>query len=158
MTADGKKIAHEAAILAEPVISNLGMEMVDAEFKFENGRWILRIYIDKKGGVTLDDCVVVNRELEGLLDAKDIIDRQYVLEVSSPGLNRPLKKGSDFINSIGKKVRLRTKNQINKRRNFTGRIISAEQGWIKLSLEDDNFIELSLEEVEKARLKYEFNN
>jgi len=85
-------IIHEVFELAESLLHETIMEVVDVEFLFERGRWLLRIYIDKEGGVTLDDCALVSRELGDLIEAKSIINYPYVLEVSSPGLNRPLKR------------------------------------------------------------------
>ena len=91
MISESRRIAHEVSSVAEPLLDSRGMEMVETEFLSEKGRWILRVFIDREGGVTLDDCAGVSRELGDLIEAKNIIDYPYVLEVSSPGLNRPLK-------------------------------------------------------------------
>ena len=152
-----KKIINEVSPLAEGLLHESGMEMVDLEFQFESGRWTLRIFIDKEGGVTVDDCANVNKELGDLIEAKNIIDYPYVLEISSPGLNRPLKKEGDFIRSIGKMVRLRLSRPINKRRKFTGRLTNVREGMISLLVDDGSLVELPLKEIDKARLKYEFN-
>lgn len=153
-----KRIVSEVSALAEGLVGEYSMEVVDVEFKFEGRRWVLRVYIDKEGGVTVDDCVSVSRELGHLIEAKDIIDCQYVLEVSSPGLDRPLKKERDFIRSVGKMVRLKTSRPINKRRNFTGRLTNVSEGIISLLVDNDNLVQLPLEEIDKARLEYEFSN
>ncbi|MFB0521463.1 MAG: ribosome maturation factor RimP [Desulfatiglandales bacterium] len=155
---EAKRVINEVSDLAEGLLTEYGMEMVDVEFRFEGGRWTLRIFIDKEGGVTVDDCASVNRELGDLIEAKNIIDYHYVLEISSPGLNRPLKKESDFIRSIGKMVTLRMSRPINKRKNFTGRLTNVREGIISLLVDEDNLVELPLEEIDRARLKYEFSN
>ena len=85
--------------LLMPIMEANGFELVDVEYVKEAGNWYLRAYIDKPGGITVDDCEVVNRELGDLLDRDDFIDDSYILEVSSPGLGRPLKKERDFIRS-----------------------------------------------------------
>ncbi|MBW1612876.1 MAG: ribosome maturation factor RimP [Deltaproteobacteria bacterium] len=153
-----KRIVNEVSLLVEPLLSGFGMEMVDVEFQFERGRWILRVFIDKQGGVTIDDCASISRELGDLIEAENIINLSYVLEVSSPGLNRPLRKEDDFIRSIGKMVQLKMSRPINKRRNFAGRLTNVRKGMISLVLEDNNLVELPLTEIDKARLKYEFDN
>ena len=157
MKSKSKRIVHEVWPFAEPLLHSWGLELVDVEFVFETGRWVLRIYMDKEEGVSLEDCAEVSRELGDLIDAEDIIDFPYVLEVSSPGLNRPLKKEHDFVRSIGKLVELTTTQRIDNRRNFTGRLTDVKAGIVSLSLDDNHLVELPLRDVEKARLKYEFN-
>ena len=83
--------------LLEPIVAERGLELVDLEFVKEGANWYLRVYIDKEGGVSIDDCEAVSRALEAKLDEKDPIEQAYVLEVSSPGIDRPLKKDADFI-------------------------------------------------------------
>jgi ribosome maturation factor RimP len=153
-----KRIVDKVSQLVEPVVHEFGMEIVDVEFRPERGRWILRVFIDKEGGITVDDCASVSRELGDLIEAEDIIDYPYVLEISSPGLNRPLRKESDFIRAIGKMVRLKMSRPINRRRNFTGRLANVREGVISLLVDENNLVELPLKEIDKARLKYEFNN
>lgn len=153
-----KRIVNEVSHLVEPLLHEVGLEMVDVEFHFERGRWILRVFIDKEGGVTLDDCADVSRELGDLIEAENIIDYPHVLEISSPGLNRPLRKESDFMHSIGKMVRLKMSRPINRRRNFTGRLATVREGMISLVVDENNLVELPLKEIDKARLKYEFDN
>ena len=88
--------------LIEPVVTELGFELVDVEYVKEGGTWYLRAYIDKPGGITVDDCEAVSRRFSDILDEKDYIEDAYVFEVSSPGLGRPLKKEKDFARSIGR--------------------------------------------------------
>ncbi len=155
---EAKRIVDEVSLLAEGLLSEYGMEVVDVEFRFEGGRRVLRVFIDKEGGVTLGDCASISRELGDLIEAKDMIDCQYVLEISSPGLNRPLKKERDFVRSIGKMVKLKMSRPINNRRNFTGRLHNVRDGTISILVDDDNLVELPLKEVDKARVAYEFNH
>jgi len=153
-----KRIVNEVSLLADPLLHEFGMEMVDVEFQFERGRWTLRVFINKKEGITVDDCASVSRELGDLIEAENIISFSYVLEVSSPGLNRPLKKEDDFIHSIGKMLTLKMSRPINKQKNFAGCIANVKEGVISLLMNDNNLVELPINEIDKARLKYEFDN
>ena len=95
---------QKAEELITPIVEANGFELVDVEYVKEGGTWYLRAYIDKPGGIMVDDCEVVSRELSDILDEKDFIDEAYILEVSSPGLGRPLKKEKDFARSLGEEV------------------------------------------------------
>ena len=94
------KITDTVTALAKPVVESLGCSLWDVEYVREGSDYILRVYIDKEGGFTVDDCEMVSRRLSDWLDKEDFIDDSYILEVSSPGLGRPLKKEKDFINSL----------------------------------------------------------
>ncbi len=102
--------------LAEPLAASLGLELAEVEYKQEGARMVLRLFIDREGGVTLDDCAAVSRELAEILDVEDFIQSRYTLEVSSPGLNRPLKKPSDYERFTGRLVKIRTFELANGRR------------------------------------------
>jgi ribosome maturation factor RimP len=145
--------------LVEPVVTGQGYELVDVEFKNELGAWILRVYIDKPGSeerVGLDDCASVSRELSAVLDVDDTIEGHYSLEVSSPGLNRPLKKESDFARFVGKKAKIRTRHPIGEsRRNFSGTLVAVAGGTVKIDV-GDQVCEVPVDAVEKANLVYEF--
>jgi ribosome maturation factor RimP len=143
--------------LVEPILLDMGFELIDVEYLSLDGRWILRLYIDKEGGVAIDDCVRVSHELEDLIEVKDIINHEYVLEVSSPGLNRPLKREKDYLRVIGENIRVRSVKPIEGQRNFTGRLRGFHEGTICLETES-RVIELPLDEVEKSNLVYDFNN
>ena len=149
-------IADQIISLAEPILDEMGFELVDAEYLSEHGRWVLRLYIDKTDGITVDDCARVSREVEGIIDIKDIINNEYVLEVSSPGLNRPLKKEKDFIRVIGKKIRVRMRNPVDGRKNYSGRLKKYKDRDIYLEV-DGELMALSRQDIEKANLVYEFN-
>ncbi|MBW1827875.1 MAG: ribosome maturation factor RimP [Deltaproteobacteria bacterium] len=140
---------------ATPVLDEMGFELVDIECLSQYGRWVLRIYADKEGGITLDECARVSREVGNLLDVKDIIPNEYVLEVSSPGLNRPLKKEKDFERAIGKNVKIKMVAPINGRRRFTGDLKKVVQGTVYLEIDNDLFA-LSWKDIEKANLVYDF--
>jgi len=141
--------------LVSPVLDEMGFELVDIECFSQYGRWVLRIYVDKEGGITLDECARVSREVGNLMDVKDISPHGYVLEVSSPGLNRPLKKEKDFERAIGKKVKIKMFAPINGRRRFTGYLKEVKQGNVSLEI-DNNLFALSRKDIEKANLVYDF--
>ncbi|MCP4682668.1 MAG: ribosome maturation factor RimP [Desulfobacterales bacterium] len=141
--------------LIMPVLDEIGFELVDIEYLSGRGRWILRIYVDKTGGITLDDCARVSREIGDLIDIKDIINHKYVLEVSSPGLDRPLRKEADFFKAIGKKVKVKMLMPIKGRRNFTGYLKDFQQKTLYLEVEN-KIVELPHRDVKKAKILYEF--
>jgi len=95
------------------MLYDMGYELVEVEYLSTYGRWVLRLYIDKGNGVTIDDCADVSRELGDIIDIKEIIDHEYVLEVSSPGLNRPLRREKDFIRAVGSRIKLKMKQAVN---------------------------------------------
>jgi ribosome maturation factor RimP len=105
--------------IANPLAAELGYELVDVEFKKENIGWVLTVFIDKQGGVTVDDCETFSRQLDSLLDEKDPIPQAYFLSVSSPGLDRPLKKNSDFARNLGKKIVARCFAPVEGKKEFT---------------------------------------
>ena len=147
--------------LAEPLTASLGLELAEVEYKQEGGRMVLRLFIDREGGVTLDDCAAVNRELAEILDVEDFIQSRYTLEVSSPGLNRPLKKPSDYERFSGRLVKIRTYELLtddagNKRKTFTGELLGLEGGIVRLKLNEGQTAGIPLEKVAKANLEFEF--
>lgn len=148
-------IADRVKEIAGPIIASLGMELVEAEAITEHGRRILRIYIDKQGGVTLDDCADVSRELGVALDVTDPISDRYVLEVSSPGLDRPLFREGDYIRFAGRKARLRTKLPVEGRKNFKATIVGAKDGLATVRDADGREWVLEIANIEKARLEIE---
>ena len=104
--------------LITPILDRMKFELVDVEYVKEGGTWYLRAYIDKEGGITVNDCEAVAREMNEILDREDFVEDSYVFEVSSPGLGRPLKKEKDYIRSMGKEVEIRTYRAINREKNF----------------------------------------
>lgn len=121
-----------------PVLKENGFELVDVEYVREVGVWYLRAYIDKEGGITVDDCEKVSRKLGEWLDKGDFIEDAYILEVSSPGLGRPLKKEKDFIRNAGKEVEIKLYKALNKQKEFTGIMQSFDENTVTITLEDGN--------------------
>jgi ribosome maturation factor RimP len=153
---EAEKIVDAVSRRAETLLPEFGMEMVDVEFRFERGGWTLRVFIDKEGGVTVDDCASVSRQLGDLIEADDIIEHAYVLEVSSPGLDRPLRKERDFLRSMGKLIKIEMARPVNKRRNFTGRLAQVKDGTVHILVDDTDLFELPIEGIKKATIKHEF--
>jgi ribosome maturation factor RimP len=139
----------------EPVLTSYGVELVDIEYQRERSGWVLRIYLDKEGGITLDDCSQISKEVGELIEVNDLIDHYYTLEVSSPGLNRPLKREKDFIRSIGKLIRVRTKETIEGQKNFMGELLSYRDDAIVLGIEGKEKV-IPFHLVLKANLEYQF--
>jgi len=142
--------------LAQPIVEGEGLELVELEFQREQGGWVLRLYIDKEGGVSLDDCEVVSHQLGDLLDVEDLIDHPYSLEVSSPGLDRPLSKETDWHRFAGRAVRITTYQPVDGRRKFVGRLLGYRDGRVILQRDDGSVMEIPYTTVAKARLEVEF--
>jgi ribosome maturation factor RimP len=135
----------------EPILEPEGMELVELECKPERGRLVLRLYIDRPGGITLDDCEMVSRQVGAFLDMEDPFNRPYTLEVSSPGINRVLRKEKDFNLYAGAPVRIRTRRKIGGRRNFSGIIEGARDARILIRIGDE-LVEIGADDLEKAHL------
>jgi ribosome maturation factor RimP len=147
--------------LAAPLAASLGLELADVEFTQEGRQMVLRIYIDREGGVTLDDCSDVSRELAEILDVEDFIPGHYTLEVSSPGLNRTLKKPSDFERYTGRLVKVRTFEPLaddagNMRKTFLGELLGLSDSIVRLKLKEGQSASIPLGKVAKANLEFEF--
>ncbi len=154
-------VVSKVAELADPLFASLGMELVEVEYRREGREMVLRLYIDREGGVSLDDCAAASRELSAVLDVEDFIPGHYTLEVSSPGLNRPLKKESDYRKYQGRLVKVRTFELLaddagNKRKTFTGELIGLEDGVVRLKLTEGQTAGIPLEKIAKANLEFEF--
>lgn len=142
--------------LISPIIEQNQFELVDVEYVKEGGTWYLRAYIDKPGGITVDDCEVVSHALSDLLDKHDFIEDAYVLEVSSPGLGRPLKKEKDFARSIGEEVDVRTFRAISHQKEFTGILRDYDKEKIVLEMEDQELLEIARADIALIRLSFDF--
>jgi len=140
--------------LADSVAGQYGVDIVDVELAGSSGKPLIRIFIDKENGVTLDDCGKFSRALSALFDVEDPIPTSYILEVSSPGLDRPLKVIRDFERSIGKLVRIVTRTKIDEQYVFTGRLTRVEGENIILSF-DDKEMEIPFDQISRARLEIE---
>jgi ribosome maturation factor RimP len=151
---------HEEQIrqLAEPLIASEGMELVLAECLKMQTRWLVRIYMDREGGVTVDDCARISNQLGDLLDVHDVPPGPYTLEVSSPGLDRPLSRDQDFLKYRGSRIRLRLDDKIEGRRNFCGELLDYEDGnggKILVVRADGKTFRIPRKAVIKANLEYE---
>ena len=139
-----------------PIMEANGFELVDVEYVKEAGNWYLRAYIDKPGGITVDDCEVVNRELGDLLDRDDFIDESYILEVSSPGLGRPLKKERDFIRSKGEEVEIRTYRMVDRQKEFRGVLKAWDKDTVTIEYEDGQEQVFERDNIALIRLAFDF--
>ncbi len=150
------EIAARVGTLAEPILADRGLELVEVEFRRETHGWVLRIYMDKKGGVTLDDCQKISEELGDHLDVEDLIDHAYHLEVSSPGLDRPLTRDADFLSFAGKAARITTREALDGQRNFSGRLAGLQDGAVLLDLDGGQRVTIPRGLIAKARLRPEY--
>ena len=151
-----EKYEFKTEELAMPIIEENNFELVDVEYVKEGGNFFLRVYIDKEGGITVDDCEIVSRELSDLLDEKDFIPNAYILEVSSPGLDRPLKKEKDFARSLQKEVDVKLYKPLNKQKEYTGILIDYDEEKVVLELEEEETIEIQRDIIALIRLAFDF--
>jgi ribosome maturation factor RimP len=145
------KVESTISEIVTPIAEKHGYELVDVEYKKEGSNWYLRIFIDKEGGITIEDCENVSRELDETLDEK-LIPEAYILEVSSPGLDRPLKKDADFEKYKGKIVDIKLYKSIDKQKEFQGELLGLENNIIKIMSETGNVLEFERENVAMVRL------
>lgn len=162
-------IEEQVRSIAEPIVSDLGLDLVAVIYLNEDGRQILRLLIDRpvdatsesdsSGGVTVGECSRISRELSTLLDVEDIVASRYSLEVSSPGLDRPLMRKKDFVSVVGKKISLKTKEPVDGRRNFKVTLEAAsedaEADTITVKDSEGRLYELEYLNIDKARLEIE---
>ena len=142
--------------LLEPILEEHHFELVDVEYVKEGGSWYLRAYIDKPGGITVDDCEVVNRALGDLLDEHDFIEDSYILEISSPGLGRPLKKERDFERSLVEEVVIRTYRMVNKEKEFRGILKAYDKDTVTIETEEGQEQVFERENIALIRLAFDF--
>ncbi|WP_066635284.1 ribosome maturation factor RimP [Desulfolucanica intricata] len=149
------KVVNLVEELVAPIASRNGVELVDVEYTKEGSQWYLRVFLDKPGGINLDDCQAVSQELSELLDKKDPIPQAYTLEVSSSGLDRPLKKPSDYERFRGHKIELTTYAPLDGKKKFSGRLKGLEEKGIVLHIDGAEYV-IPVEQVASARLAVEF--
>lgn len=142
--------------LLEPIITKNNFELVDVEYVKEGSNWYLRAYIDKPGGIAVDDCELISRALSDILDENDFIPDAYILEVSSPGLGRQLKKEKDYKRSIGKEVEVKLYKAMNKQKEITGILSEYDDDKITLILEDESMFEIVRSNIALIRLAFDF--
>ena len=142
--------------LITPILDRMNFELVDVEYVKEGGTWYLRAYIDKEGGITVNDCEAVAREMNEILDREDFVDDSYVFEVSSPGLGRPLKKEKDYVRSMGKEVEIRTYRAINREKEFYGILSAYDENTVTIKTEDETEMTFEKSDIALIRLAFDF--
>lgn len=144
----------EALIL--PIINKNNYELVDVEFVREGSNWFLRAYVDKEGGFSVNDCEKVSREFSNLLDEEDFIEESYILEISSPGLGRPLKKDKDFARSIGEEVELKLYKAVENQKEFSGTLEAYDDLTVTIGFEGDVKTAFDRKNIALIRLAVDF--
>jgi ribosome maturation factor RimP len=145
-------VVEKVQAFAETLLPSMELELVEVQFRLEGHGWVLRVYIDGKDGITVEHCRRVSRELSDFLDVEDCIAHAYHLEVSSPGLERSLKGMQDFQRYIGKKAKIKLREDVDGQKVFIGNIVKAEDDAVDLALEDGTPCHLVLTQIRKARL------
>ncbi len=142
--------------LVMPIIEANNFELVDVEYVKEGSNWYLRLYIDKEGGITVDDCELVSRAFNDILDREDYIEDAYIFEVSSPGLGRPLKKDKDFKRSLMEEVEVKLYKAVNKQKEFVGLLTGYDKDTITIELEDGSEMVFDRASIALVRLTFDF--
>ncbi len=139
--------------LIEPLVESKGFELVKLDYAAgKQGK--LKLYIDREGGITIDHCELISTAVSDLLDYHDPIEHSYTLEVSSPGIERPLTKKRHFEQFQGEKIKIKTTESIGGRKSFSGILLDTWESWVKIELEDGNIVEIPLSLIAKANLWY----
>ena len=142
--------------ILQPIVDANGFELVDVEYVKEGSTWYLRAYIDKPGGITVDDCELVSRAANDILDEQDFVEDSYVFEVSSPGLGRPLKKDKDFARSIGEEIEIHTFRAITRQKEFIGLLQEFVNDSITIELESGETMNFARADLALVRLTFDF--
>jgi len=151
-----RRVMGQVAAVARPLAEAEGLELVAVEYQREAGGWVLRVYLDTPGGVTLEDCQRVSEQLGDLLDVEDLVDHAYTLEVSSPGLDRPLVAEADFARFAGRTIRLQTEAPVEGQRRFRGRLLGIAGGTVRLEVDGGRQVAIPHAAIERARLVVEW--
>ncbi len=141
--------------IINPILFDEGVDLVDLDYRREAKGWVLRLYIDKEGGITLDDCTRISREVSRILDIENPIENPYTLEVSSPGLTRPLKSERDFKRFQNRLIKVKTMAPIGNQKMFKGRLLTADSEGIEMDW-DGKSLRILFQNIEKANLVFEF--
>ncbi|MBI2067096.1 MAG: ribosome maturation factor RimP [Deltaproteobacteria bacterium] len=144
----------KAQAIIEPIVRGLGCDLVELRFLSEAGRAVLRVSVDREGGISLGECQQISREIETPLEVEEVLPGHYYLEVSSPGLDRPLVKEEDYLKFAGRKAALRTGPSIEGRRNFKGILQGIEQGVIRMQIDGQEY-RIPFNTVERGHLVFE---
>ncbi len=142
--------------LIQPILEEFNFELVDVEYVKEGGTWYLRAFIDKEGGITVNDCEDVARRMNDILDEEDYIPDSYVFEVSSPGLGRPLKKEKDYVRSMGKELEIRTYRAINHSKEFYGIMKAYDADTVTIEMESGEDMVFEKSDIALIRLAFDF--
>jgi ribosome maturation factor RimP len=148
--------AEEIQKLLAPILEAMGLSLWDLDLQKQGPAWLLRIYIDRETGVTLNDCEAVSRDLSAILDVEDSIPHAFTLEVSSPGLDRTLSKPEHFVRFVGSMVRIKTYQPVNGEKVFRGALLGMSEGVVKVELAEEKALEIPLVNIAKASLEVEF--
>ena len=147
---------QKAEALITPILNSMSFELVDVEFVKEAGEWYLRSYIDKEGGITINDCEAVSRLFSEKLDEEDFIEESYIMEVSSPGLGRPLKKEKDYKRSMGKELEIRTYKAIDREKEFYGILQAYDDSSVTIETEEGTTRTFDKKDIALIRLAIHF--
>ncbi|MCI5622100.1 MAG: ribosome maturation factor RimP [Lachnospiraceae bacterium] len=139
-----------------PILEENQFELVDVEYVKEGSDWYLRAYIDKDGGITVNDCELVARKMNEILDREDYIDGSYIFEVSSPGLGRPLKKEKDYVRAMGKELEIRTYRTIDHEKEFYGILKAFDENSVTIVTEDERELVFDKKDIALIRLAFDF--
>lgn len=142
--------------LIQPIVERYQFELVDVEYVKEGTDWYLRAYIDKEGGITVNDCEAVAREMNEILDREDYVDGSYIFEVSSPGLGRPLKKEKDYVRAMGKKLEIRTYKAMDKEKEFYGILSAYDDNTVTITDEEEQQKVFDKKDIALIRLAFDF--
>jgi ribosome maturation factor RimP len=157
-----ESVAERARQLLEPVLARDGYDLVEVEWQREGGAWVLRLYIDKPGGIGVDDCQAASRLVETILDVDDFIEPAYSLEVSSPGLERPMRKPEDFKRFAGQRAKIKAFGPIESatglppRKQWTGTLCGFASGTVEIVV-DGKVHRVPVDRIAKAHLEYDFD-
>jgi ribosome maturation factor RimP len=149
-------VIQEVRELVVPVLDSLGVELFDLNFKKAGKRYLLRIFIDKEGGVSIDDCQKASKEISLLLDMKDAVPWSYNLEVSSPGINRPIRNEQDYLKYTGKKIKVRLFTQVSNQKTWIGINHGIEGATLRLEISPDQELVIPVGDIAQANLEFDF--
>ncbi len=151
-----KAYEEKTEALIMPLIEANNFELWDVEWVKEGANWYLRVFIDKEGGITVDDCELISRAFDEILEKEDYISENYIFEVSSPGLDRPLKKEKDFARSIGKDVEIKLYKAINKEKEFVGVLTAYDENTVTIEMDDESEMVFNRSDIAIVRLAFFF--
>lgn len=153
---DNDAIIKKIEEIVTPVVDEMGLSLVDVEYMQDGGYWYVRIYVENLNGeITLEDCATISGKIDE--DVDKLIEQRFFLEVSSPGIERPLKKIEDFLRFKGEKVKISLKHKIEDNKNFEGIIVDCKEDTIVLEVAEEKTMEIPFSEIRKANLIYEFD-